>query len=214
MLYLSSGDGIEIFDPATETWTHFSNLRVGHLEFAPDGSLWATRWPERGDVVKFTRKVVIPGQQDYERLEGKPELIATLDSEVDSLAFGKPGTDLANLLFISNNDDELVMMNLANRDYLAIATGGSRGDMLETTSDGRLLISQSNQVDIFTPVITPAVSFTNPADEGIVALPQGRIAVTFDQSMYVGDEDDLAKEPDINHHQLLTPNIKKPNKLT
>ena len=35
---------------------------------------------------------------------------------------------------------------------------------------------------------TPNVAFTNPADEGIVALPSGIVAVTFDQAMYLGEE--------------------------
>ena len=187
LIYLSSGNGIEIFDPATETFTHFSNLRVGNLAFAPDGNLWATRWPARGEVVQFPSKVKIPGQQANARLDKKPQLILELDTEVDSLAFGRADTQLANLLFISNNDGKLDMMNLANREYLTVAEGGSRGDIVETTSDGRLLISQSNQVDVFTPVTTPSVAFTNPADEGIVALPKGSISVTFDQEMYVGN---------------------------
>ena len=44
------GGGVEIFDPATATFTHYSrdlNLRVASLAFAPDGTLWATTWPDR-----------------------------------------------------------------------------------------------------------------------------------------------------------------------
>ena len=82
------------------------------------------------------------------------------------------------------------MLNLANRDYLTVGSGGSRGDIVETTSDGKVLVSQSNQVDIFSPVTTPKVAFTNPSDEGIIALPKGVLSVTFDQQMYVGEADE------------------------
>ena len=42
LIYLSSGDGIEIFDTVTQTFTHFSNLKVGHLEFDNFGNLWGS----------------------------------------------------------------------------------------------------------------------------------------------------------------------------
>ncbi|KAF5293332.1 hypothetical protein FQR65_LT20082 [Abscondita terminalis] len=46
-IYVSSGNGIEIFDinaPENQRWTHFSNALVSDLAFAPDGRLWAVRW--------------------------------------------------------------------------------------------------------------------------------------------------------------------------
>ena len=58
-IYVSSGNGVEIFDPATQTFTHYSrdrNLRVGGLAFAPDGTLWATTWPDRRQVVRFNER--------------------------------------------------------------------------------------------------------------------------------------------------------------
>ena len=50
-----------------------------------------------------------------------------------------------------------------------------------------MLISQSNQVDVFSPLITPQIAFTNPSPDGIVALPRGTVFVSFDQEMYVGE---------------------------
>ena len=50
LIYVSSGNGVEIFDPKTSTFSHYSrdeNLRVVSLAFAPDGTLWATTWPDR-----------------------------------------------------------------------------------------------------------------------------------------------------------------------
>src|SRR5262249_5861686 len=49
-IYVTSGDGIEVFDPDTATFSHYSrdhNLRFGSLAFDADGKLWATTWPDR-----------------------------------------------------------------------------------------------------------------------------------------------------------------------
>ena len=49
LIYVSSGNGVEIFDPTqaqdpSKAWKHFSNTRVGDLAFGPDGRLWGVRW--------------------------------------------------------------------------------------------------------------------------------------------------------------------------
>ena len=61
-IYVSSGSGVEIFDPATQSFTHYSrdeNLRVGSLAFAPDGRLWAVTWPDRRQVVRFSDRAAL-----------------------------------------------------------------------------------------------------------------------------------------------------------
>ena len=45
LIYVSSGNGIEIFNPATDTFSHFSDIRVGSLAFDNQGTLWAATWP-------------------------------------------------------------------------------------------------------------------------------------------------------------------------
>ena len=57
-IYVSSGNGVEIFDPTTDTFTHFSDLRVGSLAFNPaDDSLWAALWPvDEGDIIRFAQQ--------------------------------------------------------------------------------------------------------------------------------------------------------------
>ena len=87
LIYVSSGDGIEIFNPVDESFTRFSNLRVGNLEFDNDGQLWATRWPKRGEVVRFNVKVEFPGQLATERLDNQPLSIFEFDLPIDSLKF-------------------------------------------------------------------------------------------------------------------------------
>ena len=75
LIYVSSGAGIEIFDPASDSFTHFSDIRVGNLAFAPNGVLWAASWPDRGDVLRFDTT-------------GHAEVMLRFDSPVDSIAFG------------------------------------------------------------------------------------------------------------------------------
>src|SRR5947207_772635 len=87
------GGGVEVFDPTTTTFTHYSkdlNLRIASLAFAPDGTLWATTWPDRRQVVRFTP-------------QHRAEVMLTFDADIDSLAFGQTGTALEGLLFVSQN---------------------------------------------------------------------------------------------------------------
>jgi hypothetical protein len=177
LIYLSSGDGVEAFNPATERFTHYSDLRVGNLAFAPDGSLWAATWPERTDVVRFDE-------------DGKPQRMLSFDTPIDSIAFGKAGTTLEGLLFVSHNSgakptdgSELTMVDLATLRKVSIAKGGSRGDIVETTADGSVLLSQSLQVDKLNPVLVPRIVLVNPAPGTTLALPLGTISVRFDQDM-------------------------------
>ncbi len=175
--------GIEIFDPETETFSHYSrdlNLRVASLAFDNDGHLWATTWPDRSQVVRFTP-------------QRRGELMLEFDAPVDSLSFGQTGTDLEGLLFVSHNrganihpGSELTMIDVATLRRVTVADGGSRGDVIVTTADGRVLISQSNQVDVLNPAIAPLVIATNPPTNGIAALPVSTITVTFDQQMFTG----------------------------
>ncbi|MEY3475032.1 MAG: hypothetical protein RL087_1490, partial [Pseudomonadota bacterium] len=87
VFYVSSGDGIERFDPVARTFTHFSDVRVDDLAVAADGTLWGSRWPDRGEIVTFNSR-------------GRAQVQLRLDAELDSIAFGKAGTQFAGLLFV------------------------------------------------------------------------------------------------------------------
>ena len=188
-LFVSTNAGVQIFDPATGLFTQYSrdgDLRVGSLAFAQDGTLWATTWPDRRQVVRFTERA-------------RAEVMLEFESDIDSLAFGRPGTALDGLLFVSHNagpvsavgaaaqESELTMVDVATLRRVAVAKGGTRGDVVLTTSDGRVLLSQSHQVDVVNPVYAPSVVATNPPRAAVVPLPLPFISVTFDQDMFVGD---------------------------
>src|SRR5439155_4185297 len=128
-----------------------------------DGSPWGVSWPERADVVRFDAR-------------GRAETRLHFDTPIDSLAFGVAGTNLEGLLFVTHNrgagDDpsggpepshsELTIVDLATLRRVAVATGGSRGDVVKVAADGRVFVSQSHQIDVLRPVLAPAVLGTNP----------------------------------------------------
>ena len=188
LIYLTTGNGIAIFDRSDNSFSQFSSVRAGNLAFGEDGSLWATTWPNRGEVVRFPSSEVIPGTKT---LNPEPQLMFAFEQAIDSLAFGKPDTQLENLLFVSSNNGELILVDLARRNYLTVATGGSRGDIIETTTDGQVLLSQSQQIDVFAPITIPEVIATNPAPDAIIALPKNQITVTFDTDMALGAENEI-----------------------
>ncbi len=183
LIYVSSGSGIEIFDPVAHTFRHYSDIRVGSLAFAPDGSLWAAAWPDStNDVVRF----------DLTKPQSavSPQVMLQFAAPVDSIAFGVSGSKLDGLLFVSHDEPdpgasgtELSMVDLATLQQVAVATGGTRGDELKTSADGRVFLSQTNQIDVISPIQPPLVSSTNPPAQGLVALPLGSLSVTFDEDM-------------------------------
>ncbi|MBF2017367.1 MAG: putative Ig domain-containing protein [Rivularia sp. T60_A2020_040] len=194
LIYVASGNGIEVFNPITETFSHYSDIRVDNLAINPrDGKLWATTYPQRGNVISFNE-------------DGKAQRMVEYDSPVDSIAFGKSGTQLDNLLFVSDNSGKLHMVDTVSLESIAIATGGSRGEIVKTTVDGKVLVSQSNQIDIFNPLLAPFVKATNPAPGSTVALPQGTINVIFDADMKEGNINDAASVFNPSNYQLIDGN--------
>ena len=208
LIYVSSGGGIEIFNPATQTFTQFSDLRVGSLAFAPDGTLWAVTWPEdQDDVVEFVPNTTNPNPITPQY---HPQLMLTLDSPVESIAFGLPGTALAGLLFVSHDEEaqpgagtELTMVDLATLQTVAVATGGTRGDEIKTTADGRVLISQSHEVDVLSPVMPPLSPAATRPPVRPSALPLGTIGIVFDHDMDQGGPTDSHSVLDPANYPLI-----------
>ncbi len=140
----------------------------------------------------------------------------TFDSDIQSISFGQEGTDLANLLFVSHDDapntpggmvaptpTDLTMVDLTTLQQVAVAQGGTRGFDVLATSDGRLLISQSHEVDVLEPVVPPVVVATNPPSGSIAALPLAFIGVTFDQEMFTGSSTNSASVTDPADYSLV-----------
>ncbi len=188
-IYVSTNSGVQIFDQATGTFTQYSrdrNLRVGSLAFDDEGELWAVTWPDRRQVVRFTE-------------QKRAEMMVEFDSDIDSIAFGRQGTALEGLLFVSHNagavadtglaasGSELTMVDIATLRRVAVATGGTRGDVVFGTSDGRLLVSQSHEVDVLNPVFAPSVIATYPPTGSTIPLPLPFLSVMFNQDMFAGD---------------------------
>src|SRR5262249_44462317 len=206
-IFVTSGSGIEVFDPASQTFTHYSDLRAGGIAFAPDGTLWAATWPhDRTNIVAFVPDSTNP---DPITVHTHPQLMLQLPTNVNSIAFGHLNTALAGLLFLSHDQEqsagagtELTMVDLATLRTVAIATGGTRGDHIKTTARGQILISQSHEVDILAPVQAPHVAGSNPPDGATVGLPLGGIQIIFDQDMFQGDPADVHSVLDPANYQL------------
>jgi hypothetical protein len=82
------------------------------------------------------------------------------------------------------------MVDLATLQQVALATGGTRGDEIKTSADGRIFLSQSNQIDVLSPIQPPRVASTNPAPQAVVSLPLGSLSATFDQAMLADNATD------------------------
>ncbi|MCM8597201.1 MAG: putative Ig domain-containing protein, partial [Candidatus Accumulibacter sp.] len=208
-IYVSSGKGIEIFDPAAadpgQAWRHFSAQRAGDLAFAPDGRLWAVKWTG-DDIVgaspdATTEIVSFPMSG---RSAGRAELEYRLAGVIDGIAFGATDTPLAGLLFAGSQggqhplragvDDvphagSVWMIELASRRSLQLAGGGTRSETIVTTHDGRVLVAETGRIDEIAPRRPPLVEAVTIPDGALVPLPIHEIGVAFDQEMWTGNGD-------------------------
>jgi len=194
-IYVSSGKGIEVFNPAadvpTRAWRHFSSQRVGDLAFAPDGRLWGVKWTgseivgaqlqASGEIISFP----LAG-----RSAGRAELEFRLAGEIDSIAFGASATPLEGLLIASStprqravldgaaatpHQSPLWMIELASRQVLQVAGGGTRGESVVATADGRILLAQTTRIDEIAPRSAPLVKAITIPDGALLPLPIDRI---------------------------------------
>ena len=78
------------------------------------------------------------------------------------------------------------MVERQSNRILQLATGGTRGESLITTADGRILIAQTNRVDEIAPISAPNVLAISVPDGALLPLPVNTIAVSFDQAMWLG----------------------------
>ncbi len=205
-IFVSSGKGVEIFDPTADTFTQYSrdqNLRVSSLAFDEASNLWAVSWPDARQVVEFDA-------------HARAQVKLTFDSDIQSIALGVQGTALDNLLFVTHDDapqtppgtvaptpTDLTMVDVTTLQQVAVAQGGSRGFDVLATADGRLLISQSHEVDVLLPIQAPQVVASNPPAGATVSLPLGTISVVFDHDMFQGNPSDIRSVLDPANYQLV-----------
>lgn len=78
----------------------------------------------------------------------------------------------------------LGIIELQSRRLLQAATGGTRGESVLATQDGRLLVAQTQGIDELAPARAPHVVSASAADGALLALPAQQISVSFDQAMW------------------------------
>ncbi|EXI65626.1 MAG: rhombotarget A [Candidatus Accumulibacter adjunctus] len=221
-IYVSSGAGILVYDPAasdsSQAWKSFSRQRVGDLAFAPDGRLWAVKRAGNdfasaaahasSEIISFP----MSGQQ-----AGRGEVEYRLAGIIDSIAFAEPDSQLAGLLFASSQPGQqpagggigaarqgsVWMIELASRRSLELAGGGSRGESIVATRDGRILVAQTSSIDEIAVQRVPTVSAVTVPDGALVPLPLNRIGVVFDQEMQLGEAGDPASVLHPDNYRLL-----------
>ena len=204
-IYVSSGNGIEIFDmnaPESQRWTHFSNSLVSDLAFALDGRLWAVRWTS-ANILSNLGKTDIISMPLSGKTKGRAEVEYTLNGLIDSLVFGQKGTAFEGLLFASannsqqltNNSKSLVkienssvwMISLAKHQAVQLAKGGSRGESILITHDQRILVAQTHSIDEIALLKAPTVISSSIQDGAYLPLPLSYATLGFDQAMWLGN---------------------------
>ncbi|HAY28075.1 MAG TPA: hypothetical protein DCY47_11380, partial [Candidatus Accumulibacter sp.] len=221
-IYVSTGSGILVFNPAasdsSRAWKSFSRQRVGDLAFAPDGRLWAVKraGSEFASVAANARSDILSFPMSG-RDAGRAELEYRLAGIIDSIAFAAPDSHLAGLLFASSQPGQqpsgggvsaarqgsVWMIELASRRSLELASGGSRGESIVATHDGRILIAQTRSIDEIALQRAPTVSAVTVPDGALVPLPLNAIGVVFDQEMHLGDAGDTASVLHRGNYRLL-----------
>ncbi|ULU23434.1 tandem-95 repeat protein [Dyella terrae] len=207
-IYVSDGSGIEVFHPnvtdPTQQWQHFSNTRVSSLAFGPDGRLWGVQWSgseiTAADPNGTTNIISFPMSGPT---LGRAELEYSINGVVDHIAFGQAGSLLDGLLIAtgglpqhvqingvtdSTHGSAVWMIELQSRRVLQVASGGTQGEGVITTADGRILVAQTGSVDEIAPAHAPKVIATSVPDGALVPLPLNQIAVQFDQDMWLGSD--------------------------
>ncbi|HND51258.1 MAG TPA: putative Ig domain-containing protein, partial [Pirellulaceae bacterium] len=168
--YVATSSGVQRFDSSTGKFSPFSSTRVDGLAIAPDGSLWGATWPHDGQIVKFDS-------------HGRATVMLDLGKEAEGLAFGQTDTPLAGLLFVSHTDGTLTLVDVASLKATTLASGGSRGDFLHVSPDGRVYVTQSNEIDVLSPVTPPRVVATTPIGGANLSQAIREATVTFDVDM-------------------------------
>src|SRR6185295_6913302 len=127
-----------------------------------------------------------------------------LSSPADGFAFGRPGSPLAGLLFASHNESgTLTLIDLASRRSVEIASGGSRGDTVHISTDGRIYLAQSGQVDVLFPVRAPQVIASSPVNQAGTVPVINHASLVFDSQMSAGSVSDPVSVTNLANYRLI-----------
>jgi len=81
------------------------------------------------------------------------------------------------------------MVDLASMQSLSVATGGTRGEFIHIGPDGRLFVTQANQVDVFSPLTPPRIIASLPVSGSAAVIPFTEVTLTFNQRMFASRAD-------------------------
>jgi len=106
--------------------------RVNGLAYGSKWHIWGATWPQDGQIVTFDK-------------HGIATAVISLSGPTNGLAFGQPNTPLAGLLFATQRDGTLTMIDLATDQTITVASAASAGILRTSVRDGRLYITQSDR---------------------------------------------------------------------
>ncbi len=145
-IYVATTGGIQRFDTAERTFRPFSDTRADSLAVAHDGTLYGTAWPTGEQVIRY----------DF---RGRAEIVAEIEGGAESISMGEAGSLQEGLLLVGHEADGRVSVLDPNSQQLAtIASSGfGRVEGIESLSQGRFLVTQGEQIDLFFAVAAPQV---------------------------------------------------------
>ncbi len=144
-LYVATAGGVLKFNTATRRFETFSTVRVDSLAIDADGTLYGTQWPEGGQILRF----------DF---RGRATSVGEF-RDAESIAFGSRGTLLEGSLIVGHqNSGQITLLDPKSLKQQVIAAGGTgRVEGIESLPDGRFLVTQGEQIDVFFTVAAPRI---------------------------------------------------------
>jgi len=134
---------------------------------------------------------------------GTATVVADLAASALALAFGRDGTRLSGLLFVSTTTGDLFALDTTSLKSVRLATGGDRGAFLAAGADGRLYIGGTNGVDVLFPAKPPEVIASDPVNNAGIAGSINRATITFDASMFRGALTDIRSVTNPANYQVI-----------
>ncbi|MCA9191785.1 MAG: hypothetical protein KDB03_08485 [Planctomycetales bacterium] len=184
-LYVATAGGVLKFDTAQRKFEAFSELRVDSLAVAADGTLYGTQWPSGGSILKF----------DF---RGRASVVSEI-RDAESIVFGAAGSLLDGVLIVGHQDSgQISLLDPNSFQTTVIAAGGlPRVEGLEVLPDGRVLVTQGEQIDVLFTVAAPRVIQTRILDGN------NRATIAFDTALLTGNSTNSASANNLQNYKLV-----------